>query len=57
MLDEWWNLGTVWKINFGWAWNLGIVGKSLFGIFEILKHYGTPQKSSTDIGAYFPLLP
>ena len=29
---------------FGWAWNLGISGRSSFGIFEILKHYGTSCK-------------
>ena len=41
-LSEWW----ICLNNLGSAWNLGIFGRSIFWIFEILKHYGTPPQNT-----------
>ena len=42
----WRDLDTFWKIDGGW-WNLGIWGRSIFWIFEIFNHYGTPHNTDS----------
>ena len=33
--------------NWGWWWNLGLFWRSNCWIFEIVKHYGTPQNTGS----------